>query len=75
MYGEHVHRAVLESGVPLSGPTVHRLTGEYDEGEVLAHQPVPVLPGDDVERLGARVLEAEHDLLWRVVRDRFCPKA
>lgn len=75
MYGEHVHRAVLAAGVPLSGPTVHRVTNEYDEGEILAHQPVMVLPGDDVQTLAARVLQAEHELLWRVVRDWFCPKA
>ncbi|MEX1364180.1 MAG: phosphoribosylglycinamide formyltransferase [Nannocystaceae bacterium] len=72
MFGDNVHRAVLEAGVSLSGPTVHRVTEEYDEGEILAHQPVPVLPGDDVARLSARVLEAEHELLWRVVRERFC---
>lgn len=75
MYGSNVHRAVLEAGVPLSGPTVHRVTEEYDEGEILAHQPVSVLPGDTVESLAERVLEAEHDLLWRVVRDRFCPES
>lgn len=74
MYGEHVHRAVLEAGVPLSGPTVHRVTNEYDQGEILAHQPVPVLPGDDPQTLAARVLTAEHELLWRVIRDFFCPK-
>jgi phosphoribosylglycinamide formyltransferase-1 len=74
MYGEHVHRAVLEAGVPLSGPTVHRVTDEYDAGEVLAHQPVPVLPGDDPASLAARVLRAEHELLWRVIRDFFCPR-
>ncbi|MEM9457601.1 MAG: phosphoribosylglycinamide formyltransferase [Myxococcota bacterium] len=73
MYGMHVHRAVLDAEVPLSGPTVHRVTAEYDEGEILAHQPVPVMPGDDPQTLAARVLQAEHDLLWRVVRDRFCP--
>lgn len=71
MYGEAVHRAVLEAGVPLSGPTVHRVTEEYDEGEILAHQPVPVLPGDDPATLAARVLAAEHDLLWRVIRDLY----
>ena len=74
MYGEHVHRAVLEAGVPLSGPTVHRVTPEYDEGEILAHQPVPVVPGDTPQSLAARVLVAEHQLLWRVVRDQFCPQ-
>ncbi len=72
MYGEHVHRAVLEARVPLSGPTVHRVSNEFDEGEILAHQPVTVLPNDDVDSLAARVLEAEHELLWRVVRDQFC---
>lgn len=72
MYGEHVHKAVLEAKVPLSGPTVHRVTDEYDEGEILAHQPVSVLPSDDPGTLAARVLEAEHDLLWRVVREQFC---
>ncbi|MCA9704742.1 MAG: universal stress protein [Myxococcales bacterium] len=74
MYGEHVHQAVLQARVPLSGPTVHRVTAEYDEGEILAHQPVPVMPDDDPKRLAARVLQAEHDLLWRVIRDWFCPK-
>jgi phosphoribosylglycinamide formyltransferase-1 len=74
MYGEHVHRAVLEARVPLSGPTVHRVTDEYDQGEILAHQPVPVLPGDDPATLAARVLMAEHELLWRVIRDFFCPR-
>lgn len=72
MYGEHVHRAVLEAGVPLSGPTVHRVTHEYDEGEILAHQPVPVLPGDTPDTLAARVLAAEHDLYWRVIRNLYC---
>lgn len=72
MYGEHVHRAVLEARVPLSGPTVHLVTDAYDEGEILAHQPVPVLPGDDPATLAARVLKAEHELLWRVIRDFFC---
>lgn len=72
MYGEHVHRAVLAARVPLSGPTVHFVTDEYDEGEILAHQPVPVLPGDEPATLAARVLKAEHELLWRVIRDFFC---
>jgi len=72
MYGARVHQAVLEAQVPLSGPTVHRVTEEYDQGEILAHQPVAVLPGDTTDSLGARVLQAEHELLWRVVREQFC---
>lgn len=73
MYGEAVHAAVLASGATTSGPTVHRVTDAYDEGEILAHRPVPVLPGDDVPALAARVLAAEHDLYWRVIAERFAP--
>lgn len=71
MFGEHVHQAVLESGATQSGPTVHRVTADYDEGAVVAHQPVPVLLDDDVDRLAARVLAAEHDLYWRTIERLF----
>lgn len=69
MWGHHVHEAVLASGVKESGPTVHLVTAEYDEGPVLAHRPVPVLPDDTPDTLAARVLQAEHDLYWRAIAD------
>ena len=74
MYGPHVHRAVLDAGVPASGPTVHLVSARYDEGPVLAHRPVPVLPDDTPKTLAERVLTAEHDLYWRAIRDRFCTR-
>jgi phosphoribosylglycinamide formyltransferase-1 len=66
MYGMHVHRAVLDSGARVSGPTVHWVDEEYDRGPILAQWPVPVLPDDTPERLAARVLEVEHLLYPRV---------
>lgn len=69
MYGLRVHEAVLAAGVSASAATVHRVTSEYDEGEVVGVRPVAVLPGDTPEVLAARVLEAEHDLYWRVIAD------
>lgn len=60
MYGMNVHRAVLESGVPFSGATVHYVNERYDEGAVIAQFPVPVKPDDTAETLAARVLEVEH---------------
>ncbi len=71
MHGEHVHAAVLEAGVATSGPTVHLVTEKYDEGDVLAHTPVPVLPDDTPASLAARVLAAEHALFWRAIADRY----
>jgi phosphoribosylglycinamide formyltransferase 1 len=62
MYGERVHRSVLESGCRITGPTVHFVNERYDEGRILAQWPVPVLDGDTPETLGRRVLKVEHEL-------------
>lgn len=63
MYGMRVHRAVIESGVRVSGATVHHVSDRYDEGRIVAQWPVPVLPGDTPEALAARVLAVEHRIL------------
>jgi formyltetrahydrofolate-dependent phosphoribosylglycinamide formyltransferase len=68
MFGHHVHEAVLQSGVPVSGATVHLVDEKYDRGAILAQARVPVLPGDTPEILAARVLRAEHALLPAVIR-------
>jgi formyltetrahydrofolate-dependent phosphoribosylglycinamide formyltransferase len=67
MYGERVHRAVLQAGASLSGPSVHFVDEVYDHGAVIAQWPVPVLAGDNERTLAARVLRAEHLLYPRVV--------
>ena len=67
MYGERVHRAVLEAGEKTSGASVHLVDEEYDRGPVVAQAEVPVEPGDTPATLAARVLEAEHRLLPAVV--------
>jgi len=67
MYGHRVHAAVLASGARESGATVHLVDEVYDRGAILAQARVPVLPGDDADRLAARVLELEHRLLPAVV--------
>lgn len=67
MYGHHVHAAVVASGTPFSGATVHLVDEQYDRGAILAQARVPVLPDDTAETLAARVLRAEHRLLPAVV--------
>jgi formyltetrahydrofolate-dependent phosphoribosylglycinamide formyltransferase len=67
MYGHHVHEAVLASGAKESGATVHFVDEEFDRGAIIAQERVPVKAGDTPDSLAARVLEAEHRLLPRVV--------
>jgi formyltetrahydrofolate-dependent phosphoribosylglycinamide formyltransferase len=67
MYGDRVHRAVLESGTRVTGVTVHFVDEVYDRGATIAQWPVPVRPGDTVESLAARVLRVEHALYPRAV--------
>lgn len=68
MYGDRVHEAVLASGDEESGATVHLVTAGIDEGPVLAQARVPVLPGDDLASLKARVQATEGELMLRAVR-------
>ena len=58
-YGHHVHEAVLGAGEVESGCTVHYCDNEYDRGEVLLQKSVMVKPGDDPDKLAARVFNAE----------------
>ena len=69
MFGEHVHRAVLEAGVATSAATVHLVDEEYDSGPVIAERAVPVLAGDDVATLRERVQAAERALLVSAISD------
>ncbi len=71
MHGLAVHQAVLAAGLAQTGPTVHRVTQDYDEGATLGFRPVPIQAEDTPQTLAARVLAAEHDLYWRVLADIF----
>ena len=60
--GARVHERAIESGVRISGCTVHFVTPEMDSGPPIAQAAVPVHAGDTPETLAARVLAAEHRL-------------
>ena len=67
MYGQRVHKAVIESGARVSGVTVHFVDEVYDRGRIITQWPVPVFPSDDAGTLAARVLRVEHLIYPRVV--------
>ena len=67
--GLHAVEEALAAGVEVTGATVHLVDEGVDTGPVLRQEPVPVLPGDTVETLHARIKEVEHRLLPEVVRE------
>lgn len=56
-YGLHVHEAVLEKGVKLTGATVHFVTEECDGGPIILQKAAAVENGDTPEILQRRVME------------------
>ena len=66
----------LARGVKLTGCTVHLVTEEVDAGPILLQAAVPVLPGDTVESLHARIQVEEHRILPEAIemlKNRIAP--
>ena len=66
--GLHTHQRVLDAGDPVHGASVHFVTEELDGGPLIVQAQVPVLAGDDTERLAARVLQREHQIYPLAIR-------
>ncbi len=58
--GIHGPKDAIEYGVKIAGCTVFFVTAGVDVGPVIVQAAVPVLPGDDEQRLAARILLQEH---------------
>ncbi|RUL69227.1 phosphoribosylglycinamide formyltransferase [Dyella choica] len=65
--GLHTHRRALKAGDPEHGASVHYVTAELDGGPVIAQASLPIEAGDDENKLAARLLPLEHQLLPAVV--------
>lgn len=59
MYGDRVHEAVLRSGAPESGCTVHLCDAQYDRGPIILQKRCPVRPDDTPHTLADRVFALE----------------
>ena len=68
MYGIHVHEAVINSGVKVTGVTVHLVDEIYDHGAIIVQKCVPVLSDDTPEDLQQRVLPHEHELYSEAIQ-------
>jgi len=60
--GLDAQRQALDHGVKVAGATVHFVVPALDAGPIVAQESVPVVDGDTVESLSARILAVEHRL-------------
>ncbi len=60
MFGDRVHKAVLDAGIRTTGVTVHLVDEVYDHGNVLDWTEVEIMADDTIESLRNRVQTVEH---------------
>jgi len=70
-YGQRVHQAVIDSGVKITGATVHFVDEGTDTGPIIMQDTVEVKDNDDAQTLSKRVLEIEHRILKKSI-SLFC---
>lgn len=66
--GVHAQQQALDYGARITGCTVHFVDEGCDTGPIIAQAAVPVLDGDDVATLTARILVEEHRLYPAAIR-------
>jgi formyltetrahydrofolate-dependent phosphoribosylglycinamide formyltransferase len=67
-YGMKVHRAVVESGMRVSGCTVHFADNVYDNGPIIVQRTVPVYSDDTPEDVQSRVFAEECEAYPEAIR-------
>jgi phosphoribosylglycinamide formyltransferase 1 len=67
MYGNRVHRAVIEAGESESGISIHYVNQKYDEGDVVFQAKCSVEPGESPDSLAGKIHDLEYAHFPRVV--------
>lgn len=68
MWGHHVHEAVVENGVKVTGCTVHFVNNEYDNGPIILQKTCPVYDTDSADDVADRVFALECEAYPEAIR-------
>ena len=60
MYGDAVHKAVIEAGEKQSGITIHYVDEKYDHGKIIFQSTCPVNENETAESLAEKIHAMEH---------------
>lgn len=69
MYGDHVHKAVIEAGEKESGITIHYVNEHYDAGTIIYQEKCSIDPSDTYEDVAHKVHELEYKFYPRIIED------
>lgn len=70
-YGLKVHEAVFKKGVKFTGATTHFVNEEADQGPIINQDVVEIASEDSPKDIQKKVLEKEHIILVKSIKD-FC---
>jgi phosphoribosylglycinamide formyltransferase-1 len=71
MYGNHVHKKVIEEKEKISGITIHLVNPRYDEGDILFQATCAVYSTDTISSLANRIHSLEY-LYFPQIIESFC---
>jgi len=69
MYGDAVHKAVIENREKESGITIHFVNNEYDKGNIIFQSRCKIEPNDDHESLAKKIHSLEYEYFPRVIEE------
>lgn len=69
MYGMNVHKAVVEAKEKVSGPTVHFVNNNYDEGNIISQTKIELSDNETPESLASKVQAVEKIQLINVLKN------
>lgn len=67
MYGKHVHNEVINSNEKKSGISVHLVSDNYDEGQLLEQVSYYLINNETAESLGKAIQKLEHENYPRII--------
>lgn len=69
MYGDRVHKAVMQSGETESGITIHYVDGEYDAGDIIYQAHFKIEPDDNLDMIKYKGQQLEHLHYPRIIEN------
>ena len=67
MYGDHVHKAVLENNEERSGISIHYVNENYDEGRIIAQYETSIAKDETLDSLKQKVHQLEHKYYSKII--------